>query len=290
MSPSPGPRRAGPPRGPVLLVLAVVAVVVVVFVVGLLTADEGDGVGEAFGNGLSEIGRPVGNLAGWTKDTADAKGDVGALRRQVAAARAENGDLRSRERRLPKIGELLKVAQDAGLEDADPLPASVTAQDPQAWATAIGIGAGRADGVRVDQPVLGADGRAAALIGFVSRVRADSATVTLLPTLGSFVSARIPGRGGEYLTVRGTGGPTAPGLLLDFINASVKVARGMTVTTSGTSRAEADLSSKAPAGIPIGVVTRPINTGSDGQTAEIRPLVDYRQVETVLVLRKSPKP
>lgn len=278
----------GPRRGP-LLIIAVIAVVAAIFAVGVLSGDDDHGVGDAFADGLSEVGKPFGNLAEWTRDTADAKGEIEDLRRDVAEARAANGELRAQVSRLPKLQRLEQIVATANLATYDPFPTAVTAQDPRRWATTLGIGAGRADGIAIDQPVIGADTRAAALIGFVSRVHATSATVTLLPTLGTSVSARIPTKGGNALTLRGIGGPTNPDLLLDFVNASVRLTRGTVVTTSGTGNAPAPLSSRTPRGIPIGTIIRPVNAGSDGQTAEVRPLVDYRAVETVYVLRR-PRP
>lgn len=284
--PKPASRPSRPLRG-ALLLLAAVIVVVAIFVVGLLSGDDDQGIGDAFADGLSAVGKPFANFAGWSKDTADANGEVEMLRRRVAEARATNGELRAQVSRLPKIQHLERVIETANLATTDPLLATVTAQDPQRWATTVGIGIGRSDGIEVDQPVIGADEREAALIGFVSRVRATSATVTLLPTIGTSVSARIPTKGGASLTLRGIGGATSPDLLLDFANASVRLTRGTIVTTSGTGDAPAPLASRAPRGIPIGKITRAINAGSDGQTAEVRPLIDYRAVETVYVLRRT---
>jgi rod shape-determining protein MreC len=268
------------------VVLAVVAILVAITGVGVLGGDREDGgMPAAFADGLGEVGTPVRNLVGWAGDTVDARQENPGLRRSVAAARATNAELVETQERAPRLRQLARLATTAELASYDPLPAAVIAQDPGSWATWLGIDAGRADGIRVDQPVIGAGPRAAGLIGFVSRVRASSAIVTLLPTLGTSVGAGVRAEGGRYLTLRGVGGPRSAGMRLDFVNAAVRMTTGMRVSTSGTEPGAASLPSRAPAGLPIGTITRVDDAGSDGQTAEVRLLVDPRAVTTVLVLR-----
>jgi rod shape-determining protein MreC len=270
----------------ILAALVAVSLVLITAGFGASGGSSGGPVG-ALGEGASKIAKPVRDLVRWFGDTIDAKGDVEDLRREAARLREQNGDLRARENRLPQIRRLLQFDQDAALRisSMEPVTASVVGQSPTAWASTIRIDKGTTDGIEVDQPVVGPQGAGAGLVGFVTTARASSSVVTMLPTPGQSIGAKLEGRG-TVLTVQGAGAGTSTDLELQYAPSSVSIRRGALVVTSGTNVDPNAPESKAPPGIPIGRITRVSKAGEDGQIGHLRPLVDLRALELVQVLTK----
>lgn len=268
----------------ILAALVVVCLVLITAGFGASGGSSGGPVG-ALGEGASKIAKPVRDLIRWFGDTAEAKGEVEDLRAEAARLRAENGELRTQRSRLPKIGRLLELDDDSSLRirRMSPVTASVVGQSPTAWASTIRIDKGAADGIQEEQPVVGADGAGAGLVGFVTTVRASSAVVTLLPTPGQSIGAKLQGRG-SLLTVRGAGAGTSTDLELDFTPSSVPIRNRALVVTAGTDPDPSAPESKAPPGIPIGRIYDVSKPGEDGQVGHLRPLVDLRALEVVQVL------
>jgi rod shape-determining protein MreC len=268
----------------VLAALVVVCLVLITAGFGASGSSSGGPVG-ALGEGASKIAKPVRDLVHWVGDTVDAKGENRDLRRRAARLQAENSELRRRQARIPKLQQLMKL--DAGLRiaDTDPVSAAVVGQSPTAWASTIRIDKGATDGIEDDQPVVGADGAGAGLVGFVTTVRASSAVVTMLPTPGLSIGAKLAGRG-NVLTVRGAGAGTSTDLELEFAPSNVAISRGALVVTSGTNPSPDAPESKAPPGIPIGRITGVDKPGEDGQIGHLKPLMDLRALEVVQVLTR----
>jgi rod shape-determining protein MreC len=266
----------------VLAALVVVCLVLITAGFGASGGSSGGPVG-ALGEGASKVAKPVRDLIRWVGDTADAKGENQDLRKEAARLRAENGELRRRQARIPQLQQLMKFDAGPRISDMDPVSAAVVGQSPTAWASTIRIDKGAADGIELEQPVVGADGAGSGLVGFVTTVRASSAVVTMLPTPGQSIGAKLEGRG-SVLTVRGAGAGTSTDLELEFAPSSVAIRRGATVVTSGTAVDPNAPESKAPPGIPIGRITRVSKPGEDGQIGHLRPLVDLRGLEVVQVL------
>jgi rod shape-determining protein MreC len=270
----------------ILAALVVVSLVLITAGFGASGGSSGGPVG-ALGEGASKIAKPVRDLVRWFGDTADAKGDVEDLRKETARLRAENGDLRARQNRIPQIQRLLQFDASASLRisSMDPVTAAVVGQSPTAWASTIRIDKGSTDGIEVDQPVVGPQGAGAGLVGFVTTVRASSSVVTMLPTPGQSIGAKLEGRG-TVLTVQGAGAGTSTDLELQYAPSSVSIKEGALVVTSGTNVDPNAPESKAPAGIPIGRITSVSKAGEDGQVGHLRPLVDLKALEVVQVLTK----
>lgn len=281
----------------ILAALVVVCLVLITAGFGASGGSSGGPVG-ALGEGASKIAKPVRDLIRWFGDTAEAKGEVEDLREEAAELRAENGALRTQRSRLPKIARLIELDDRAGLRISQmaPVTASVVGQSPTAWASTIRIDKGAVDGIEEEQPVVGADGVGAGLVGFVTTVRQTSAVVTLLPTPGQSIGAKLQGRG-SLLTVRGAGAGTSTDLELDFAPSSVVIRERALVVTAGTAADPDAPESKAPPGIPIGRIYDVSKPGEDGQVGHLRPLVDLRALEAVQVLtervdgnRAAPRP
>ena len=142
--------------------------------------------------------------------------------------------------------------------------------DPQDARESLVIDAGRNRGLAVGMPVVTPVG----LVGRVSAVADRSARVLLLLDRTSSVSAllqnsRVSGQ------VEGVAGG---GLVMVFITASDPIAPGELAVTSR-------LGGTLPQGIPIGIVrTLEPDSSTAGVRAVIDPTVDFRRLETVMVM------
>ncbi len=146
-----------------------------------------------------------------------------------------------------------------------------------AFTQAIVIAAGSRNGVRVNDPVVTADG----LVGLVTRVTPRTARVQLLTDQGAAVSAvNLPTRAeGIVRHARGT----RETLVLDRVRKQDVIEVGDDVVTAGW-RASG-LSSLYPKGIPIGEVSSVGQTDTDlFQQVQVDPYVDFGSLDAVLVL------
>jgi rod shape-determining protein MreC len=75
-------------------------------------------------------------------------------------------------------------------------------------------------------------------------------------------------------------------LLLKFAGAA-DVRQGDAIETSGTVSRTSRFASLYPPGIPVGVVTRVDDAGSDTQTIHVRPFASVRRIEFVQVLTRQ---
>ncbi len=272
------------------ILLAVLVIVSLVLITAGFGAASGGGAAGgplgALGEGASRIAKPARDLVHWVGDTIEAKGDVQELREEAAELRKQNAELQSRIREIPKQAELQKLIEDRQLERNAPEPASVIGHSLTAWATTITIDRGSHHGIEVDQAVVGASGEGAGLVGFVTDVKPRLSTVSLLPTPGLAIGARLEGQD-PILTVQGAGAGTSTDLELLGVPSRIEIPRGALVSTSGTVPGAGDFISKAPPDLPIGRITGlPTAAGTDEQVGHLEPLVDLRTLESVVVLTR----
>ncbi len=162
-------------------------------------------------------------------------------------------------------------------DDFDPVAAEVIGRPAGAFTQAIVLAAGSSNGVRVNDPVVTADG----LVGLVIRVTPDTARVQLLTDEEAAVSA-VDLRTSAPGIVRHARG-TRETLVLDRVPKQDRVKAGDDVVTAGW-RASG-LSSLYPKGIPIGKVTSVGQTDTDlYQQVQVDPFVDFGSLDAVLVL------
>jgi rod shape-determining protein MreC len=158
-----------------------------------------------------------------------------------------------------------------------PVNAEVTGRPPTAFAQAIVIAAGTDNGVRLNDPVMTADG----LVGLVTSVTAKLARVQLLTDEEAAASARDVRTGATGIVRHARG--TSQTLVLDRVRKEDVIRRGDQVVTAGW-RAGA-LSSLYPKGIPIGRVTSWGLTDTDlFQQVQVDPYVDFGSLDSVIVL------
>jgi len=231
-----------------------------------------------FAVGFERVAQPFRDAYGWADSLLDARSDAERLRVenrellqrtiQSEFARQENDYLR---RLLDYVGSPRFPV------DFDPIPAEVIGRPAGAFTQAIVVAAGSNSGVRVNDPVVTADG----LVGLVTRVTSHTARVQLLTDEEAAVSA-VDLRTSAPGIVRHARG-TRETLVLDRVRKQDRVKRGDEIVTAGW-RASG-LSSLYPKGIPIGKVTSVGQTDTDlYQQVQVDPFVDFGSLDAVLVL------
>jgi rod shape-determining protein MreC len=230
-------------------------------------------------DGANKALKPVRDLFGWFGSTLDAKSQNKQLRKQLAIARRQLTERQLDQRTYFKLIHLYHLDQTLGIADYKPVSATVVYQSPNVWYSTIGIDAGSAAGVRVNDPVIDGEG----LIGKVTRVVSDGAVVSLITDSAVEVSAIVGTTGTVGMLQPQVGEPGH--LLMRFLSSPTRVPRGDYVVTSGTVVAGGE--SLYPRGIPIGTVTSE-NEQSAYRTVNVSPLADLRNLDVVQVLTAPP--
>ena len=202
------------------------------------------------------------------------------LARQNEELRRENDALRQQVRALGETGdENLRLHQLLSLKEHTPfhaVTARVIGRDASNWWESLQIDRGSNDGLHMNMAVLNADG----LIGKIVFVTKGDSRVLLLTDPNCKVSAllqntREPGiAAGVKRSLR-----FSPHCVMTYVNRDAKIKAGEPVISSG-------LGGVFPKGILIGTVT---GVQLNKQTAmyqdvEIKPAVDFRRLEEVMVI------
>ncbi len=231
-----------------------------------------------FAVGFERVAQPFRDGYGWVDSLFDARSDAERLR-------VENRELRQRAIQsefavqendyLRRLLAYLDSARFPG--DFNPVAAEVIGRPAGAFTQAIVVAAGSDNGIRVNDPVVTADG----LVGLVTRVTPNTARVQLLTDEEAAASA-IDLRTSAPGIVRHARG-TRETLVLDRVRKRDQVEVGDEIVTAGW-RASG-LSSLYPKGIPIGKVTSVGQTDTDlFQQVQVDPFVDFGSLDAVLVL------
>jgi rod shape-determining protein MreC len=228
--------------------------------------------------GLERVAQPFRDAYSWADGLFIARDDAQKLREENRALlqQAIQNQFALQENRY--LREQLRYIDGPRFpSDFDPVVAEVTGRPAGAFTQAIVIAAGSDDGVRLNDPVVSADG----LVGLVTRVTPDLARVQLLTDEEAAASA-IDLRTGATGIVRHARG-TRETLVLDRVRKQDVIRVGDQVVTAGW-RAGA-LSSLYPKGIPIGRVTSWGLTDTDlFQQVQVDPYVDFGSLDAVIVL------
>jgi rod shape-determining protein MreC len=231
-----------------------------------------------FAVGFERVAQPFRDTYGWVDSLLTARSDAERLEAEVRELRQraiqsefalqENGSLRRLLRYLdgPRFPD-----------DFSPIVAEVIGRPSTTFTQAITIAAGARDDVRVNDPVVTADG----LVGLVTRVTAGTARVQLLTDQDAAVSALDLKTDAEGIVRHARG--TRETLVLDRVGKQYDVNEGDEVVTAGWSSGV--LSSLYPKGIPIGEVTSVGLTDTDlFQQIQVDPYVDFGSLDAVIVL------
>ena len=201
--------------------------------------------------------------------------DLTRLRQENALLRAENSSLQTQIIELQQqLAETRILSALVDFARANPenryQAAAVINRDPSPFMQYVIINRGSDDGLRRGMPVVTQQG----LVGRISAVTAGAAHVQLITDPASIVNVRMePSQSPGVLT-----GSISGDLALDMIPQGDNVQAGDLVLTSG-------LGGSFPPNILIGQVSGVRSRDQDlFQRAAIQPVVDFSQLEIVLVI------
>ncbi len=237
-----------------------------------------------FAVGFERIAQPFRDVYGWADSLLTAQSEAEELREEVRDLRQRAIQSEFALQENVSLRELLEYIDGPRFPaDFDPVAAEVIGRPAGAFTQAITIAVGAENGVRVNDPVVTADG----LVGVVTRVTSGTARVQLLTDEEAAASA-VDLRTGATGIVRHARG-TRETLVLDRVRKQDLVRRGNEIVTAGW-RAGA-LSSIYPKGIPIGKVASVGQTDTDlFQQVQIDPYVDFGALDAVIVLVPTERP
>lgn len=238
----------------------------------------GSSVLRPFAVGFERVAQPFRDAYGWADSLLGARSEAQKLRAEVRELRQRAIQSEFALRENEYLRRLLAYLDGPRFPtDFDPVAAEVIGRPAGAFTQAIVVAAGSSNGVRVNDPVVTADG----LVGLVTRVTPRTARVQLLTDEEAAVSA-VDLRTGASGIVRHARGTRAT-LVLDRVRKQDVIRVSDEVVTAGW-RASG-LSSLYPKGIPIGSVTSVGQTDTDlFQQVQIDSYVDFGTLDAVLVL------
>lgn len=230
------------------------------------------------------IARPFRDGWAWMSDVLDAKDENDDLRRENEEMRRELIEARTAQQELLLQGQISDYVTGPDFPaDFDSIVARVIGRPPSPYQQEVVVSAGTGDGVRVNAPVVDAEGN---LVGKVTDLTDSTAKITLITDQSSAVSAVV-------LETEASGvvkhGASSSSLILDRVEKDETAEEGNTVITAGwtTERFE----SLFPRGIPIGVVQSVGQQDVDlFKRIQIAPLADFDSLSAVIVLIQKPQP
>lgn len=190
-----------------------------------------------------------------------------ALRQKLQSHEQEQVGAREIAKENERLRSLLRFQQEVKYQT---VPARVVGRDPMQWFRGITIDKGSLDGVKLNMPVVTAEG----LVGKIVDLSSSQAQVRLIVDFGSRVGSILQ----ECREVGVLSGEGTRGCRLNYISRHGAVEKGERVLTSG-------VGSLYPKGLVIGAVEE-VNLEKGGlyQTARVDPAVDFGKLEEVLVL------
>lgn len=229
------------------------------------------------------VAQPFQDAAGWVGDVLGAKSENEELRAEIDRLRQQVVQNRTAARQNAELRALLAYRDGPAFpRDYRAVAARIIGRTPGQFEQQVVIAAGSNAGVRLDDPVVTADG----LVGKVARVARRSSRVTLLTDETSAVSALDLKTNAAGIVRHGVASGAA--LVLDRVTKENVVRPGDVIITAGWRSGK--LASIYPRGIPIGVVTFVGQLDTDiYKQVEVDPLVDFSSLDSVLVLVDKPE-
>ena len=222
--------------------------------------------------------KPVRDLVNWFHETFDARGDKARLQDQVASLRNQLARQQTQQAEAKELAGLNALTSGGIVPDGTtPVTARVVGRSPTVWYSTVTLDHGSSDGIRVDDPVVAAQG----LAGKVTQTTPNTAQVTLITDAESAVTARVQPSGATGVVEPNVGNPND--LQLDFLERGSHIAEGQMVVTAGFSTGT--LGSIFPPGIPIGHITQAtVEEQQAYQRVHLAPFADLRDMDFVKVL------
>lgn len=228
--------------------------------------------------GASKALKPARDVAGWFSDTFKAKSQRDQLQREVQRLTTELAQAQSAVAQNRQLSRQVGLDNSIGIDAYKPVAAHVIARDPTLWYATVEVDKGSADGVHVDDPVVGGGG----LVGKISTVAPTVSVVTLITDHSMAVAAQVQDAGSDTgVLVPAVGNPNQ--LLLQYLPRTAAVQVGQLVVTAGFKYNQ--LESLYPPGIPIGQVSSASQNDllNSGQV-QVDPTVDLRHLDAVQIL------
>jgi rod shape-determining protein MreC len=224
------------------------------------------------------VSQPFEDAYDWAHEMRSAKNENKELRKELKKTRQ---DLAQRKNALAEVAQLGSILR---YERSPRFPRDYRAVNVEVMTPAFGpfeqtivIAAGQNREIRIDDPVINADG----LVGRISQVGPTTSKVTLVSDPGFAASARDLQTGAEGIVRHPTTGSDV--LRLDGVKVEQRVRDGDSIVTSGWRRP--DLSSLYPAGISIGRIATYSQTDVDpDKQIQVDTSVDFSSLHTVIVL------
>ena len=238
-------------------------------------------LGTVFGpiqNVASDALKPARDLINWFDETFEARGERERLETELATARREAVAGKVAVQQNRQLRKLVGLRESGRIPSGyRPVTASVVSRSPTMWLSTVGIDRGSDDGIEVDDPVVSADG----LVGTISSVSGDEATVTLITDGSSAVSVKIVPVGAQGVLRPRIG--SEGNLVIEFLDETSGIGEGQSVVTAGWR--EDDLASLYPPNLPVGEVRdAPLDEREAIQSVTVRAYPDFRNLDLVQVL------
>jgi rod shape-determining protein MreC len=232
-------------------------------------------------SGADRALKPARDMVNWFGETFDARGDRSKLQDQVADLRDQLARAQTQQQEGKELSALNELTSGGIVPDgSDPVTARVIGRSPTVWYSTVTIDKGTSAGIRLNDPVVAADG----LAGRITQTTPNTAQVTLITDSESSVTARVLPRGATGGVEPNIGDPTD--LQLDFLERGSDIGEGQMVVTAGFSTG--DLGSIFPPGIPIGEITEAtLEEQQAYQRVHLDAFADLRDMNFVRVLTEA---
>jgi rod shape-determining protein MreC len=234
----------------VVLVVAALALLTISFrspTSGALHDVQGAGASalRPFQVAAERVARPFRDVYGYFHGITSAKSENVKLRREVRQLRSQVYAGLAAQAQVTELKRMLRYQEGPTYpQDFRPVNASVISFPAGPFTQQIAIAAGSHSGIRINTPVVTADG----LVGRVTNVFPSTSVVTLITDADSAVAAKDLSTGVTGLVRRGQG----DSLILDRVPNSEVVQKGDRIVTQGTR--DPRYPDIYPYGIPIGKV------------------------------------
>ncbi|MHB8625051.1 MAG: rod shape-determining protein MreC [Aggregatilineales bacterium] len=224
---------------------------------------------------VSGLSNEIDTLATQLGNLQNLQAENEALQRALVSYQAEIVQLREIKADYDRIAALLNYKDRTGIAARQYVPAAVIGRDTTGLLRSITIDHGQRDGLAVGMPVVTELG----LVGRISAVTSVSAQVLLITDTTSYVNTRLQKPNPDGSIVEGTVQGTAGGdLRMTFIKLTDTITADDLVVTSG-------IGGNFPRGLTIGQVTGSRQDDSKlFLEAEVRSLIDFNRLDTVLVI------
>lgn len=231
--------------------------------------------------------RPFQDGYEWIRTLWSAHQEAERLAAELQELQGEAVKLREQAEENKRLKGLLDLKEKGTFpEGTEFMVARVIGKSPTIWEAWIQIDKGSADGIAVDQPVVGATPMASdslsgkGLVGKVVSVTAHTAQVQLITDSSSSVAAKIQGSRAEGIVEGSVSGK----LVMDFVDRDMPVEPKLVVVTSG-------FGGIYPESIPVGIVA---SVGEEDvniyKEIEVQSFIDFRVLEEVMVLAVPASP